>query len=161
MGAGGRKMKVIVKLAIVAVLIGLLNACTVSFSVGGFQPTRDVVQRAIALQLSQTQAQLRQHLSQYADGDGRLPDYQIERVEIRREDPLKVGDLLTYHVQGTYNLSGRAGDRRFSERDNAFDLYLQRQREGKTWRLAVPLEKNKETDEQQWATYLVKPPGYI
>lgn len=153
-------VKSILRLILLTILVGLLSACSVSFSLGGFQPTRDVVQRAIALELSQNREQLRQHLSRYITSGEQMPQYEVNRVEIWEEEPLKIHHLLSYHIRGTYNLTIQLPDKRVTERKNSFDVYLQRQQEGKTWRLAKPMT-TEQKDEQVWATYLIKPPGYM
>jgi hypothetical protein len=141
-------------------LIGLLSSCSINLSVTGFQPTREVVQQAIALELSQNKAELRKHLSQHGQSGNPMPNYEVNRVEIWEQDPLKINGLLAYHVQGTYNLTIQLPEKRVTDRKNSFDLYLQRQAEGKTWRIAKPI-KTEDNSAETWATYLVKPPGYM
>jgi hypothetical protein len=158
---GGVRFQSIFRGIAIAILILLLSSCSVTFSLGGFQPTRDVVQRALALELSQNQQQLRQHLSRYVDRGDKMPNYEIKRVEIWKEEPLKIEDLLSYHIRGSYNLTIQLPDKRVTERQNSFDLYLQRQTEGKTWRLAKPVTPEENDEAPAWATYLIKPPGYM
>lgn len=153
-------IKAIVSAIAIAIVVGLLSGCSVTLSLTGFQPTRDLVQRAIALQLTQNQEQLRQHLNRYIEPGGQMPTYRIDRVEIWQEEPLKIKELLSYRVRGTYNLTIQLPEKRVTERKNNFELYLQRQQEGKTWRLAKPVTTDK-TDEKVWATFLIKPPGYL
>ncbi len=117
----------LIKGILAVLLLGLLTAC----SVGGVPA--GLVQRAIALELSQTGQSLGQQL--------RLPQQQdvtITRLNIQEQTPLRIQGLTAYRVQGTYNLVLNLGDRRVSQQQNPFDLYLQRQPEGKTWRLARP-----------------------
>jgi hypothetical protein len=45
--------------------------------------------------------------------------------------------LEAYHVKGTYDYRMVfSGDRQVTQQRNPYDLYLQKQAEGKTWRLA-------------------------
>ncbi len=154
------QIKPILRAIALTLLIGLLSSCSINLSVTGFQPTREVIQRAIALQLSQNQEELRQHLSQHGQSGNPMPNYEVNRVEIWEQDPLKINGLLTYHIQGIYNLTIQLPEKRVTDRKNNFDLYLQRQQEGKTWRVAKPIA-TEEKEQQTWATYLIKPPGYM
>ena len=156
----GIHIKPLLRAIALTLLIGLLSGCSINLSLTGFQPTREVVQRAIALELSQNKAELRKHLSEHGQPENPLPSYEVNRVEIWEQDPLKIDGLLTYHVQGTYNLTIQLPEKRVTDRKNNFDLYLQRQAEGKTWRIAK-LMGTDEQDHQTWATYLIKPPGYM
>ncbi|MCT7979005.1 hypothetical protein [Laspinema olomoucense] len=156
----GIHIKAMLRAIALTLLIGLLSGCSINLSITGFQPTREVVQEAIALELSQNKAELRQHLTQHGQSGEPLPKYEVNRVEIWEQDPLKIDGLLAYHVQGTYNLTIQLPEKRVTDRKNNFDLYLQRQAEGKTWRIAKPLGTD-EAKHQTWATYLIKPPGYM
>lgn len=152
--------RLIFRLMLMGVLVLMLNACSVSFSLGGFQPTREVVQRAIALQLTITKTQLEQHLLAHHLSTTPTPGYEVNRVEISAEDPLQIEGLLSYHIRGTYNLTLKLTDGRVTDRGNPFDIYLQRQKEGKTWRLAQPQSGGK-NDAAVWATYLIRPKDYV
>ena len=154
------KGQVTFRLILMGFLVLMLSACSVSFSFGGFQPTREVVQRAIALQLNITKAQLEQHLLAHHLDANPAPGYEVNRVEILAEDPLEIQGLLSYHIRGTYNLTLKLPDGRVTDRGNPFDIYLQRQKEGKTWRLAQPQPGGK-NDASVWATYLIRPKDYV
>ena len=157
---GKMKFKSIARIIAIAIVAILLNSCNVTFSLGGFEPGREVVQRAIALQLSLTQKELRQHLKQHHVPASETPDYDINRVVISAEEPLAIQGAISYHLRGTYNLTMKLADGRVTDRGNPFDLYIQRQKEGKTWRLARQ-QPSGQNDEPIWATYLIKPRGYI
>ena len=121
-------------------LAGLLTACGIG---GG--PGREVVQQAIALQLSQAQ----QALTQQLNPDGSVPiPADISRVKISSRQSLTIQDLAAYRVQGTYDVTLDFGNRRVSQQQNPFDLYLQRQPEAKTWRLARPEAGDGETSDR-------------
>jgi len=57
--------------------------------------------------------------------------------------------LPAYHLQGDYDLTLRLPHQKDTKQHNNFDLYLQRQIEGKTWRLLEEVAS-------QWRSYLVK-----
>lgn len=129
------------RLILTAILLGLLTACGIS----GIEPSTQVVQRGlikfnelVALQLNQT---ARQQLS----GRPQLPGFKINRLVITEQQPLVIQDLPAYRVQGTYNLTIRLPKRRVTQQQNPFDIYLQRQKEGKTWRLVLPQSTSKDS----------------
>jgi len=125
-----------------AILLGLLTAC----GIGGLEPSRQVVQQGlakfnavIALQLSQTQQQ---------------PSFKIKHLVISDQKSLVVQDLLTYRVRGTYDLVIRLPKRQWNQQHNSFELYLQRQKEGKTWRLLMPQSTGKDSS-PVWLSYSI------
>lgn len=137
-----------VRLFLTAILLGLLTAC----GTVGLEPSSQLVQRAIALQLSQTQQQLSQQLQPYIRPQ--LPKFEINQLVITEQKPLVIQDLPAYRVRGTYDLTIEQSRRRVTQQQNPFEVYLQRQKEGKTWRLALPHEGGKNT-EPTWLTYLI------
>ncbi len=106
------------------------------------------------MQVSQTQAELTRQLHL-----ARSPDWEITRISIREETPMRIQNLSSFLVRGTYELRIDLPAQGVVRRQYPFKLYLQRQKENKTWRLARPLEQNRQGN-SSWATYLIKPPGY-
>ncbi|PSB26397.1 hypothetical protein C7B82_19850 [Stenomitos frigidus ULC18] len=123
-------------------LVVLLTAC--GLPLGG--PSRHLVERAIELQLQQTQAALNQQLRL-----GVQPtDLTIKRVLIAEQTPITIEDLNAFRVRGTYNITTKLPTRQITEQQNPFQVYLQRQKEGKTWRLArLQVDEN---GEPTWVT---------
>jgi hypothetical protein len=111
-------------------------------------PTYELVEKAIEIQLEQTQKELQQKL----DLDFRKFD--IERIEISQRKPLTIENLPAYHVQGTYNLTVKLPDKQITQPEKTFDIYLQIQREGKSWRLLLP-EKTNDDKPSIWHSYLI------
>lgn len=109
-------------------LVALLTAC--SLPIGA--PNRSLVEQAIVQQLHETQATLNQQLRLTVQPT----DLQIKRVLIKDQTPLTIDGLNAYRIQGTYNVTTKLPTRQITEQRNPFDVYLQRQKEGKTWRLA-------------------------
>lgn len=109
------------------VLVILLTGCG---SIGA--PSRHLVEQAIVQQLHETQAALNQQLRLAVQPT----DLTIKRVLIQDQTPLTIDGLRAYRVQGTYNVTTKLRTRQITEQRNPFEVYLQRQKEGKTWRLA-------------------------
>lgn len=134
------------RLIVVMVLV-LLTACGTPTPPISFAPGGDVVKSAIALSLELTQKRLTQQLQ--TDH----PLSEISNIKVENLEALYLGKLATYHLQGTYNLKLELPEQQVIQKGNPFDVYIQRQREGKTWRLV-----KRETDEEgdgQWLTYLI------
>jgi hypothetical protein len=134
-----------VRLVLTAILLVVVTACG---SIG-LLPTSDLVQRAIALGLEQTQ----QKLSQQLDLD--FQGFEIKRLSITQEQPLTIENLPAFHVQGSYDLIVKLPKRRLTQPKKTFDVYLQIQQEGKTWRLLIP-EKGSKNTQLIWRSYLVE-----
>ena len=133
------------RLVLSMILLGLLTACGTS----RLEPNSQLVQRAIALKFEQTQ----QQLSQQQGVDFKV--FEINRVAITQQEPLVIQDLPAYHVRGTYNLTVSLPRRQVTQQQNPFEVYLQRQKEGKTWRLALPQSTGKDIA-PVWLTYSIQ-----
>ncbi len=122
----------------------------------GNTPTLDLVRRAISIQVSQTQQELAQQLQLDTP-----PTWEIRGLSIQQQEVIRLDRLTTFHLRGTYNLRLQLPTQQVTRRKTPFDVYLQRQAEGKTWRLALPNVNDGQTDQpQEWKTFLIKPPGY-
>lgn len=108
--------------------------------------------QALTLQVQQTQAQLTQQLRLREAAT----EIQITQVKIQQRSPLTIDDLPGYRVQGTYTFKLALPSHTIVRRNNPYDLYLQRQSEGKTWRLAR--WQTDEVGDAFWVTQLVPPP---
>lgn len=137
------------RLIFAGIFAALLTACTAI----GPGPGGQLVQQAIALQLSQTQAQLVQQL-----GLSQPPELEIERVAIKKREPVAIEELEGFRIDGTYDLKIKLPKREIRQSKKSFEVYLQRQEQAKTWRLARPINGN--SGERTWATYLLPPEGY-
>lgn len=125
-----------------------LTACGTSKPSLGLAPSKQLVQKAITLQVSQTQKQLTQQLQSSASS------FEITRVAMKQLEPLFLGGLPAYHILGNYSLKIQLPEQQTTQQKNSFDVYLQRQKQGKTWRLVVP-EDNGKSDKATWRTYLI------
>ncbi|WP_009633380.1 hypothetical protein [Synechocystis sp. PCC 7509] len=133
---------------LILVLVLLLTGC-----ISG-EPNREIVTNAIALQTRQLQQQLQQNVSKL----------DISQVNITQKQPLSIDKLTGYRIQGTYDFTierklergsipASKFSKKISQQKNPFDLYLQRQKEGKTWRLALP--KVAKNGVFTWLTYAI------
>ncbi|AFY31065.1 hypothetical protein Cal7507_0575 [Calothrix sp. PCC 7507] len=132
------------RLVLTAILLVLLTACGTI----GLLPTSQLVQKAIALQLEQTQQQLNQKLDLDFQG------LEIKRLSISQEQPLTVENLPAFRVRGTYDLIIKLPERQLTQLQQQFEIYLQIQREGKSWRLLLP-DKNSKDNQAVWRSYLI------
>lgn len=135
---------------LVVILTILLTACTEI----GPGPNYQLVKQALALQLSQTQAQIGKQLHLYQP-----PELEIEKITINKREPIQIEDLQGFRINGTYDIKIKLStNEEIRQSKKPFEVYLQRQEQAKTWRLARLLkDKN---GEETWATYLLPPAGY-
>ncbi len=120
------------------ILMVLLTAC----STPGL--SNKLVQQAIALGVQQTQQQLNQQLNLG------LPSFEIRHLKVQGREALTIQNLPTYRVQGIYDLAFKLPHREVKQQ-KSFSVYLQRQKEGKTWRLLLPAGEGKKT----WRSYAI------
>ena len=139
-----------VKLIFTAILLLLLAACSAT----GIAPSHQLVEQAIALQIKQTQIQLNQQLQITS------PQWAITHLEIAHQEPLTIENLPAYHLQGTYDLQVQVAEGKLTQQQRPFELYLQQQPEGKSWRLAIP-KFLKNRNFPTWFTYLIPPSGFL
>jgi hypothetical protein len=132
-----RAARLILNLVLIAIFTLALTACGTSAPSRGLAPSKQLVQKAIALQVSQTQQRLTQQLQ------SSLPKFEITQVSLKQLQPLFVGGLPTYHILGTYKTKIQLPEQQATQEKNSFDVYIQRQKEGKTWRLAIPQDSGK------------------
>lgn len=144
-----RARRLIVSVVVTAIFMMALTGCGTSAPSLGLAPSKQLVQKAIALQVSQTQQRLTQQLQ------SSLPKFEITQVALKQLEPLFIGDLPAYHVRGSYNLKIELPQQQVTQQKNLFDVYLQRQKEGKTWRLAIPKDLS-QSPPTTWRTYLIR-----
>ncbi|MBD2664458.1 hypothetical protein [Richelia sinica] len=133
-----------VRLVVIAILLMLVTACSTLVLI----PTPELVQKAIALQLEQTEKQLSEKLG--VD----FQQFDIKRLSIKQQKSFSVENLPAYRVSGTYDLTVKLPNRSFTQAKKPFDLYLQIQREGKSWRLLLP-ESTDPDKPPVWHSYLI------
>lgn len=130
------------------ILIIFLTACTAATPPLEFAPDSELIQKAIALQLNQTEGRLSKQLNTIS------PEFEINQIRVKTIEPVFIEALPSYHLQGTYNLKLKLPRQEVKQKSNHFEIYLQRQIEGKTWRLLW--QQVNYTGESQWSSYLIE-----
>lgn len=145
------------KLVLILLLILFLSACGGKTPPKGLAPGREIIKHAIAQQLTLTENRLTTQLDRPS-----LTDFQVQNLKINSLNPLYLADLATYQITGTYTLKLNLPRQEITQNKNEFEVYLQRQIEGKTWRLLIrdqdsPPSQDEETEEKAtaWKSYLV------
>jgi hypothetical protein len=128
-------------------IIGIVFLLTACSSIA-LLPTYELVEKAIAIQLEQTQQELQSKL------DLDFKKFDVQRVSVNQQKLLTIENLPAYHVQGTYDLIVKLPNKEISQPQKPFDIYLQIQREGKSWRLLLP-EKTNNDKPSIWHSYLI------
>ena len=134
---------------LVAILMVLLTACGSPIPPTEFAPDGNIVRKAIALQLSLTEQAISEQLK------ASHPELEITQIAVKQLDPLFIAKLPAYHLQGTYNLTLKLPRQQVKQKNNRFDIYLQRQVEGKTWRL-LKRESSDSNKRDRWFSYLIQ-----
>ncbi len=133
-----------VRLILSAILLVLLTAC----NFGTPSPNKQLVQKAISLSIQDTQQQLSQNLNL------NFGELEINHLSIKQQKLMTVEHLPVFRIQGNYDLNLKLPKRSIEQPKKIFDIYLQLQREGKTWRLLLPPGSNEDTS--IWHSYLVE-----
>ncbi len=143
-----KSIKVVYQSLWAILLILLLSACSTAKPPTEFAPDGEIVKRAVLLQLEQTEKRLSQGLN------FSQPALEIPQINVKQIEPILVAELPAYHLQGTYNLTLIFPRQKVTQKNNNFEIYLQRQIEGKTWRL-LRREVNTASGKVQWESYLI------
>ncbi|WP_353932413.1 hypothetical protein WJM97_07475 [Okeanomitos corallinicola TIOX110] len=132
------------RLIFIGILL-LLNACTSLVLL----PSDQIVEKAIFIQVEQTQQELQEKL------DLDFKKFAIQHLSITKKQPVTIGKLPSYHIQGNYDLTVQLPEKKLSQTQKPFDIYLQIQQEGKSWRLLIPENNNNQAKPSVWHSYLV------
>jgi hypothetical protein len=113
-------------------------------------PNREVVERAIAMQINPAQIHLSQNLLQSQ------PKLDITKVKIRQSEITIVENLPTYHLRGSYQVNLNLPRHKFKQ-NQPFNIYIQQQKQNKSWRLLIPKSVSKNTKNMRfnWHSYLI------
>jgi alanyl-tRNA synthetase len=133
-----------VRLVLTVILMVLVTACNSLV----LRPTHELVQKAIALQLGKTQEQIAQQLNLDSQ------KFDINHLSITEQKLFNIENLPTFRVRGTYDLTVKLLHRSFTEPQKGFEVLLQIQQEGKTWRLLLP-EKTSSQMMPIWHSYSI------
>jgi hypothetical protein len=110
-----------------------------------------LVKKAIALEVTLDQKQVSQQLLRSET----VPKFELGRVTISQIEPMIIQNLESYRITGNYDLTVELPRQNWKLKGNPFEVYLQRQQQGQTWRLARPQIKSKNSD-VKWFTYLIR-----
>jgi hypothetical protein len=128
---------------VVLVLITLLG-CQNGQAPREFAPSGAIIQRAMELKLTAYYKDLSQTIA------APTPMVEVKNIYVKQLDSFFLHQLPVYHVAGTYDVAIAFNHRIETRPRNTFDLYLQRQREGKTWRSLTQ-------DKNGWHSYPLPP----
>lgn len=141
-----------VKTLIGITLCLLLTSCSGGQPSISLAPSSEIIRKAIVLQVQHSQTALSAQLQ------AATPNLNIRHIKVDQLESLYLAKLPTYHLQGHYDLSLELPDQTLDQNRNSFDIYLQRQREGKTWRWLKPEilpSEEKSGQPEHWLTYRV------
>jgi hypothetical protein len=130
-------------LTLLFLLFFFLSSCSINIPPQGLGPDAEIVSQALNLQLTQIESKLSQKLKLP------IPEFSVSNIKIKSTTPTYLADLATYHLKGSYNLKLKQARKIVIQKNNFFDLFVQRQTEGKTWRLL-------QNDGKQWSSYLIE-----
>ncbi|WP_084176586.1 hypothetical protein [[Limnothrix rosea] IAM M-220] len=93
-----------------------------------FAPDGTVIEQAMHMELQQYYRDLSRTIT------AQPPTLKLNNIQVNQIDSFFLKRLPVYHMQGTYDLELGFRHQVENRKHNPFDLYLQRQTEGKTWR---------------------------
>lgn len=131
-------------ICVLLTLIFFITGCSIVAPPLEFAPAPDIVKKAIILQLQQGYS----NLSSQLNSTYHLPV--IKQINVTKIEPLFIANFATYHLKGTYQIQLNLPTHIVKQKQNKFDIYLQRQKQGKTWRL---LRKSTSTNPDKWSSY--------
>ena len=97
-----------------------------------FTPQPAIITQALQLQLDKEYEQISKQLNTDK------PQFTITKIKINKITPTIQFKLPTYHLEGNYQITLQQKNFQRKKISNNFQLDLQRQLAGKTWRLIVP-----------------------
>lgn len=102
-----------------------------------FAPNSTIIEKAIIFKLQRQHQYLSQHL------DTKVPHLQVKKINIKKIEPTIIYNLPTYHLEGTYKLNIKQNNAKNRTINNTFNLDLQRQSKGNTWRVLIKVKGKK------------------
>lgn len=119
-------------MGVILVCLMALLGCQSASAPLEFAPDGAVIQQTIQAKLATHYRDLSQTIA------ATPPQLEIKNIAVKDIESFFLNRLPVYHVRGTYDVSLAFSHQDRNRRNNAFDLYLQRQKEGKTWRSLEP-----------------------
>ncbi len=112
-------------------LIIFINGCTTTQAPLELTPSPKIIEKAIKIQLEQKYQQISEQLKT------EQPAFKILKINVNKIEPTIKLNLPTYHLEGNCQISWRLNKSKRKKITNNFQLDLQRQSSGKTWRLLI------------------------
>ena len=97
-----------------------------------FTPSPQIIEKAIVMQLEQKYDRVTKKL------DTKKPKYKITNIKVNKIEPTIKFSLPTYHLEGKYKLTIKNDRKKSKKVTSSFQIDLQRQSAGQTWRLIIP-----------------------
>ena len=128
------KIKRLILIVVIYSLISLsIVGCDSNQATLALSPQPEIIEKALRIQLDKKYQQISQQLNT------KRPQFKIIKINITQIKPaIKKFELPTYQLEGSYQMILRQGKSKRKKITNKFQLYLQRQSAGKTWRMIIP-----------------------
>lgn len=110
----------------------LLLGCGNSLPPLEFSPSPDIIEKAIRIQLDQKYEQISEQLNTDK------AEFKITKINVSQIKPTIQLKLPTYHLEGNYQLIFQKGKSKRKKIINNFQIDLQPQSAGQTWRIIIP-----------------------
>lgn len=127
-------------------ILGFCNSCTSLTPPLELAPNREIIAKGIYLQLQQTHNFISNNLQI------KSPKLEITEINVTKIEPFFIHSLPVYHLKGTYKLNLQLTKKEIKQNLKFFDLYLQRQKEGKTWHL---IRHQNQNNSLKWFSYKI------
>lgn len=132
---------------IIYILIAVLCvSCNLEKPPLEFAPNPSIIEKALTFKLEHQQDSLSRQLRQ------KKPEFTLTQINVTKIEPTILFNLPTYHLEGTYKIILEKNTYKKRLINNTFNLDLQRQARGKTWKI---LMKSKEKKSGEYSSYLI------
>jgi hypothetical protein len=123
----GKLQRYVVMAGLILMLLGSWG-CAATTAPREFAPDGTVIQQAIAFKLNHHYQDLSRTIATVP------PTLELKNIQVQSLDSFFLKQLPVYHLRGTYDITLTFPHQADTRKHNAFEVYLQRQTEGKTWR---------------------------
>lgn len=138
----GKQIKWIIYISIVILCV----SCTVEKPPLEFAPSPSIIEKALTFKVEYEQKSLSRQLTE------KKLNFTITEINIKKIEPIILFDLPTYHLEGNYKIKFSKNSHQNTSVTNTFNLDLQRQSTGKTWRILL---KSKDKKSVKYSSYLI------
>lgn len=138
----GIKIKWIIYISIAILCV----SCAIEKPPLEFAPSPSIIEKALRFKLEHQQNSLSRQLRQSKS------EFIISQINITKIEPTILLNLPTYHLEGRYKVILKKNNHKKRLINNTFDLDLQRQTRGKTWKILIKTETKKSV---KYSSYLI------